>query len=462
MQQALMNSEDANHKIEPVKVPEGFDLAKLRADFPILDSEVNGQKLVYLDSGATAQKPVQVIERMREFLLHENATVRRGLYSLSAASTNAFDDARAKVQKFLNAKYPEEIIFTRGTTESINMIAKSFGEAFISEGDEIMISAMEHHANIVPWQMLCERTGAKLKIIPIKDNGELDLEEYKKLIGVNSANDSSRKSEGNISRLISKEAVNVELSQSTGDESKVKLLAITHISNVLGTVNPIKEMIELAHSQGITVLVDGAQATQHGKVDVQELDADFYAFSGHKVYGPTGIGVVYGKKDLLERIPPYHGGGEMIEKVSFAQTKYAPLPFKFEAGTPPIVEAIGLGESLDYIEALGFEKIKAYEQELLRYATAKAKQVEGLKIVGEASNKAGIVSFVFDDIEAFDIGTLINEYGVAMRVGHHCAQPLMERFAVTATARISLAFYNTQDDIDRFFDALAKVLSMLR
>lgn len=418
-------------KIEPVKIPEGFDIKAIRSDFPILDSMVGEageeKKLVYLDSGATAQKPVQVIERMRDFMLHENGTVRRGVYYLSTKSTKAFDATREKVRDFINAEKLEEIIFTRGTTESINLVAYSFGETFISEGDEIIISSIEHHANIVPWQLMAERKGAKLKVIPSNDKGELDLSAFKSMLN-----------------------------------PKVKIVSVIHVSNALGTVVPVKEICSIAHEQNIPVLVDGAQAIQHEDVDVQDIDADFYVFSGHKLYGPTGIGVLYGRKSLLEKMVPYHGGGEMIDKVTFEKTTFGQLPFKFEAGTPAIAEGVGLGEAIDYVNRIGLDKIKAYEQELLRYATQKAQQLEGLRIIGTADNKASILSFVFDDVEAFDIGTILNTFGVAIRVGHHCAQPVMDKYGVFATARVSLAFYNTQDDIDRFFEALEETLKIFR
>lgn len=411
---------------QPINMKCGFDIVCIRKDFPILDSIINGKKLVYLDNAATTQKPISVIERMCQFMLHENGTVRRGLYDLSIKSTQAFDEVREKIRQFINAERSEEIIFTRGTTESINLVASSYGQAFLRAGDEIIISEIEHHANIVPWQLLRDKIGIKLKIIPVDDNGELELNEYKELLG----------------------------------SPQAKFVAITHVSNALGTVNPVKEMIYEAHKHKIPVLVDGAQAVQHQRIDVQNLDADFYVFSGHKLYGPTGIGVLYGKKKYLDQMPPYHGGGEMIEKVTFEKTTFASIPYKFEAGTPPIIEVIGLGEAIDYVNKIGMDKISEYEKELLRYATEKALSIEGLRIIGTAKHKASIISMVFDCAEAFDIGTLLNEHGIAIRVGHHCAQPLMDRFGVSSTARMSLAFYNTQDDIDRFFVALEQVLGM--
>lgn len=405
-----------------------IDIKKIRGDFPILDTLVSGKSLIYLDSAATSMKPLSVINRMERFMREENSTVRRGVYNLSNFSTKAFDAVRGSLKNFINAKEASEIIFTRGCTESINLVADSFSRAFINSGDEILISAIEHHANIVPWQLACEKRGAELKVIPVKDNGELDFEAFKNLIS----------------------------------SSKVKILALTHVSNSLGTVNPIKKMIEIAHDHDVPVLIDAAQSVQHMRIDVQDLDIDFLVFSGHKLYGPTGIGVLYGKRKFLDAMPPYHGGGEMIDKVSFKKTTYAPLPFKFEAGTPPIVEVIGLGEAIKYIEEIGFSKIETYEKYLLDYATHKALEIEGLKIIGQAPSKASLISFVIEGVDSFDLGTLINEYGVAIRIGHHCAQPVMERFGIIATARISMAFYNTTEDLDRFFEALKSVLGILR
>ena len=406
-----------------------IDIKTIRKDFPILESEINGRKLVYLDSAATSQKPIPVIDRMADFMINENGTVRRGVYDLSVKSTQAFDEARKSIRSFLNAPREEEIIFTRGTTESINLVAHSLCHYLKSQGEfEILVSEIEHHANIVPWQINAELVGARIKVIPVLDNGELDQEEYKNLIS----------------------------------SGKIKVLAIGHVSNSLGTVNPIKEMIKLARDQGVITLVDGAQGVCHSTVDVQDLDCDFYAFSGHKLYGPTGIGVLYGRYNLLEKLPPYHGGGEMIETVSFEKTTYAKPPFKFEAGTPAIVEAIGLGEAIKYINKIGMGNIKIYEDYLLNYTNKKLSQIEGLRIIGEARDKASIISFVFDDIEAFDIGTMMNQYGVAIRTGHHCAQPVMKRFGLSSTARISLAMYNTEDDIDRAVDALQKVVEIFR
>lgn len=404
-----------------------LNISKIRKDFPILDSSINGKKLIYLDNAATTHKPLSTIDRMRDFMLYENGTVRRGLYDLSINSTKAFDEARITVQKFLNAKSPNEIVFTRGTTESINLVASSFSSAFIKEGDKILISGLEHHANLVPWQLQAEKIGAKILVIPVLDNGELDMDAFSVLIKT----------------------------------PNLKLLALTHISNSLGTINPVKEMIKAAHMEGVKVLIDGAQSAAHFKIDVQDLDADFFAFSAHKVFGPTGIGVLYGKYDLLANMPPYQGGGEMIEKVSFEKTTFTTPPHRFEAGTPAIVEAIGLANSLNYLENIGLDLISEYEHELLNYATQRMRDFPNLKIIGNAREKASLISFISNSAEAFDIGTLINEYGVAIRVGHHCAQPVMQRFQVSSTARVSFAFYNTLEEIDEFFTALNKVLEMI-
>lgn len=425
---------------------QSIDIKKIREDFPILDSEINGHKLVYLDNAATSQKPRSVINALQKFMLESNGTVRRGVYDLSVASTQEFDQARSKVQKFINARFSEEIIFTRGTTEAINLLAFSLCEAFkgvlspygtndnrksklaTSDEIEILVSAIEHHANIVPWQIHAARIGAKIKVIPVLDNGELDQNEFEKLI----------------------------------TDGKVKILALTHISNVLGTINPIKSMIQKAHANGVLVVIDGAQGVTHSIVDVQNLDADFYVFSGHKLYGPTGVGVLYGKKELLEDIPPYHGGGEMIDRVKLEATIYGPLPFKFEAGTPAIAEVIGLGHAIDYVSKLGMKNIIEYEKNLHENLETSLKAIPGLRIVGEAKEKASLTSFVFDDIEAFDIGTMLNQHGIAIRTGHHCAQPIMDRYDISATSRASIAFYNNQDDIDRFINALNQVIKIFR
>ena len=408
------------------KIPEKLDLAKIRKDFPILDSCINGKKLIYLDNAATTHKPLCTINRMRDFMLNENGTVRRGLYSLSINSTKTFDEARETVAKFINAKSSSEIVFTRGSTESINLVAHSFSSAFIKAGDSILISGLEHHANIVPWQLQAEKIGAKILVIPVLESGELDQEAFIELIKT----------------------------------PKLKILALTHISNSLGTINPIKEMIKAAHAEGVKVLIDGAQSAGHFKVNVQDLDADFFVFSGHKIFGPTGVGVLYGKYDLLEAMPPYQGGGEMIEKVTFEKTTFTTPPHRFEAGTPAIAEVIGLASSINYLENIGLDLIADYENELLSYANTNFRELKNINIIGNAKNKASLISFTSDLAEAFDIGTLINEYGVAVRVGHHCAQPVMQRFGVSSTARVSFAFYNTKEDIDSFFTALKKVLAI--
>jgi cysteine desulfurase/selenocysteine lyase len=409
------------------KIPAKLDLIKIRQDFPILDSSINGKKLIYLDNAATTHKPTCTINRIRDFMLNENGTVRRGLYSLSINSTKAFDEARERVAKFINAKSSSEIVFTRGSTESINLVAYSFSSAFIKAGDSILISGLEHHANIVPWQLQAEKIGAKILVIPVLENGELDQEAFTKLIKT----------------------------------PRLKILALTHISNSLGTINPIKEMIQAAHAEGVKVLIDGAQSAGHFKVDMQDLDADFFVFSGHKIFGPTGVGALYGKYDLLEIMPPYQGGGEMIEKVTFEKTTFTTPPHRFEAGTPAIAEVIGLASSINYLENIGLDLISDYENELLNYATARIREFKNINIIGNAKNKASLISFTSDIAEAFDIGTLINEYGVAIRVGHHCAQPVMQRFGLSSTARASFAFYNTKEDIDSFFTALEKVLAIL-
>ncbi len=427
-----------------------LDLKKIRADFPILDSVINGKPLSYLDSAATSQKPLSVIKRMEKFMREENATVRRGLYSLSARSTKAFDEVRNQVAKFINAASSDEIIFTRGATESINLVASSLSRILLKAGDEILVSELEHHANIVPWQIATSQISAEpsqraelahktntqaIRVIPVLDNGELDQNAFDKLIS----------------------------------SGRVKILALTHIANSTGSIIPVREMIAKAHKHGILVLIDGAQAIQHLRVDVQDLDADFYVFSGHKLYGPTGVGVLYGKRKLLEMMPPYHGGGEMIDRVSFEETTYGAIPYKFEAGTPPIAEVIGLGEAIKYIEEIGLENIHAHETELAEYALASLTEIEGLRVISntikgdfKAGKKASLISFVIDGVEAFDLGTLLNEHGIAIRVGHHCAQPVMKRYGVLASARVSVALYNTKEDIDRFITALKAVVRILK
>lgn len=405
---------------------ENFDIQKIRADFPLLKREVNGKPLVYLDNGATTQKPKVVIDAITNYYSDMNSNVHRGVHYLSQISTDAFELTRRKVQEFINAKEDFEIIITKGTTDSINLVASCYGKAFIHEGDEIIISAMEHHSNIVPWQMLCEEKGAVLRVIPMNEKGELNMEDYKNLLS-----------------------------------DKTKLVSVTYVSNSLGTINPIKEIIELAHAKNVPVFVDAAQAIQHIAIDVQELDVDFLAFSGHKMYAPTGVGVLYGKKDLLNAMPPYQGGGDMIKDVTFEKTTYNELPFKFEAGTPNIEAGICLAAAIDYINELGIDNIKAYEDDLLAYATAKIKDISGVRIIGEAAKKSSVLSFVVDGVHPYDIGVILDKLGIAVRTGHHCAQPVMDQFQIPGTVRASLALYNTKEDVDNFIAGLTRALNML-
>jgi len=391
----------------------GFDVNKIRQDFPILAEKIRGKDLVYLDNAATCQKPQAVIDSIVQLYSHDYANVHRGVHSLSVRSTDKFEAARSKVKSFINAASDKEIIFVRGATEAINLVAQTYGKANIKAGDEILITAMEHHSNIVPWQMLCEQTGAVLKVAPINHKGELIYSEFEQLLG-----------------------------------DKTKLVSVVHMSNALGTINPVKKIIAAAHAKGIPVLLDGAQAIPHMAVDVQDLDCDFYVFSGHKLYGPSGIGVFYGKQNLLEAMPPYQGGGDMIRKVTFEETEYNVLPYKFEAGTPAIADVIALGAAIDYLVAIGMDTIAAYEAELLDYATAKAKQIEGLTIIGEAEEKGAILSFTLNKIHPHDIGTMLDSLGIAIRAGHHCAMPVMDFYGVPATARASFAMYNTKQEID--------------
>jgi cysteine desulfurase/selenocysteine lyase len=396
-----------------------YDVEAVRADFPILSREVYGKPLVYLDNGASAQKPRAVIEAMRHVMEHEYANVHRGLHYLSNAATQAFEDAREKARAFLNAESTDEIIFTSGSTDALNLVASSYAAPLIEPGDEIVLSVMEHHSNIVPWHFLRERQGAVLKWVPVTDEGDLDMEAYEQLL-----------------------------------TPKTKIVAITHMSNVLGTVTPIKEIIRLAHARGIPVAVDGSQSAVHLDVDVRDLDADFYAVTGHKIYGPTGIGLLYGKRRLLASMRPYRGGGEMIREVSLDAVSYAALPHRFEAGTPAIVEAIGLGAALDYVRGTGRERIAAHEASLLDHATRRLSEIEDLRIIGTSRTKGGIISFVMGAAHAHDIATIIDRAGIAVRAGHHCAQPLMERFGVAATARASFGMYTTHEEIDRLAEAL--------
>jgi len=401
----------------------GLDLARIRAEFPILRQRVHGKPLVYLDNAASAQRPKAVIDAISECYSTYYANIHRGVHLLSERSTAAYEGAREKVRAFLNAASVQEIIFTRNTTESINLVASSFGGSTVQAGDEIVITGMEHHSNIVPWQLLCERTGARLKVAPFTDAGELILDEYERLL----------------------------------DSGRVKLAAFVHLSNALGTLNPVKRMIELAHARGIPTLVDGAQSIPHVAVDVCALDCEFYAFSSHKIYGPSGVGVLYGKQALLEAMPPYQGGGDMIRLVTFEKTEYADLPNKFEAGTPNIAGVIGLGAALDWVNAIGLDVVAAHEHELLDYATAQLQEIPGLKIMGTARDKAALAAFTIQGIHPHDIGTILDREGVAIRAGHHCAQPVMQRYGVPATARASFAVYNTRDEVDALVKALWKV-----
>ena len=400
----------------------GFDVESIREDFPVLKQTIHGKPLVYLDNAATAQKPYAVIEAIRKFHEVDCANIHRGVHELSQRSTAAYELTRAKMKRFLNARSKSELIFVRGTTEGINLVASSWGHKNVREGDEIIISAMEHHSNIGPWQMLCESTGATLRVIPINDRGELVMEAYEKLLN-----------------------------------PRTKMVAVTHVSNALGTINPVAEIISMAHRAGALALIDGAQAAPHLKVDVQALDADFYAISGHKMVGPTGIGILYGKSKLLNAMPPYQGGGDMIKTVTLEKTTYADLPYKFEAGTPNIAGGIGLGAAVDYLNHIGLDRIAAYEHELLVYGTQALEQIPGLRMIGTAREKAAVLSFVIEGIHPHDIGTVLDRMGIAVRTGHHCAQPVMDRFGVPATTRASLAFYNTVQEIDALVAGLRKV-----
>lgn len=413
--------------INKTGIPIAIGIEKIRADFPILSRKVNGKPLIYFDNGATAQKPQSVIEAIDKYYKIQNANIHRGVHTLSQEITIEYEKARSTIQKHLNAKHAHEIIFTKGTTESINLVATSFGKKYISKGDEIIISMMEHHSNILPWQMLCEEKGAVLKVIPINDSGELRMEEYKKLLS-----------------------------------DKTKIVAITHVSNTLGTINPVKEIIKIAHSKNIPVLLDGAQAVPHSAVDVQELDADFYAFSGHKLFGPTGTGVLYGKEKWLNEMPPYQVGGGTIKTVTFEKTEYADLPLKFEAGTPHIEGGVGLAKAIDYVNGIGLDKIAVYEHELLVYATTAIQKIKGVKIIGTATKKASVLSFVVEGLHAFDIGTILDQLGIAIRTGHHCTQPLMQHYGIKGTIRASFAFYNTKQEVDEFIKGVERAIKMLK
>jgi cysteine desulfurase/selenocysteine lyase len=402
-----------------------LDSNKIRADFPILQQKVHGKPLVYFDNAATNQKPQCVIDTIANYYSNENSNIHRGVHSLSQKATLAFENARETVKIFINANSSSEIIFTRGTTESINLVAQSFGKKFINQGDEVIISAMEHHSNIVPWQMICEEKGAILKVIPFFENGELNMKAFEDLLS-----------------------------------EKTKIIAVTHVSNALGTINPIKEIISKAHEYNIPVLIDGAQGIAHSPVDVQDLDCDFYCFSGHKIYAPMGIGVLYGKAKWLDAMPPYHGGGEMIKVVTFEKTTYNDLPFKFEAGTPNVGDVLALETALNYVSELGIENISKYEDDLLQYATNEVSKIDGIRIYGTAKHKSAVLSFLIGNIHPFDAGTIIDHFGVAVRTGHHCAQPLMDIYKIQGTIRASFAFYNTKAEIDVLITAVKKVKEM--
>lgn len=408
-----------------VKKMSNWDVEKVRKDFPVLSQSVNGKPLVYLDNGASAQVPQSVIDRTSKYLAEEHSNIHRGVHYLSQHATTAYEAAREKVKRFINAPDVKECIFVRGTTEGINLVAHSYGKAFIGEGDEILISQMEHHSNIVPWQVVAEERGAKIRVIPMNDRGELIIEEYENLLN-----------------------------------ERTKVVAVSHVSNSLGTVNPVKEMIATAHKFGVPVCVDAAQSVPHFPVDVQDLDADFFVFSGHKMFAPTGSGIVYGKRKWLDKMPPYQTGGGMIRTVTMEKSTYAPIPEKFEAGTPAIAAGIGLGAAIDYINALDFEAAAAHEHSLLEYATERLSDIPGVKIIGTAANKASVLSFTIEGVHPHDIGTILDQDGIAVRAGHHCAQPVMQFFDVPATARASFAFYNTREEVDKLAEAVQKVIDV--
>lgn len=412
------------HQVSRAKAsaPPVVDLQRIRADFPILRRRSNGKPLVYLDNAATSQKPQSVIDTLTRYYQAENANIHRGVYELSQHATLAYERARAKVQRFVNAAEPHEVVFVRSATEAINLVAHSYGRSHLQAGDEVIVSAMEHHSNLVPWQLVCEATGAHLRVIPMTDAGELVLEEYERLFSENT-----------------------------------KLVALVHVSNSLGTINPVKQMVETAHANGVPVMVDGAQGAPHLPIDVRDLECDFYALSGHKMFGPTGIGALYGKAALLDAMPPYQGGGEMIRSVRFEKTTYAQAPAKFEAGTPHIAGAIGLGAAVDYLHNLPWDWIQAHECDLLTYATESLASIRGVRLIGTAREKASVVSFVLEGVHAHDIGTILDQEGIAVRTGHHCTQPVMERLGIPATARASFAFYNTREEVDALVEGVLKV-----
>ena len=411
--------------MEAAKPTGNWDVEKIRKDFPVLSQTVNDKPLVYLDNAASSQVPQSVIDRTSKYLAEEHSNIHRGVHYLSQHATTAYEAAREKVKRFINAPDVSCCIFVRGTTEGINLVASSYGKKFISEGDEIIISGMEHHSNIVPWQMAAEELGAKIRVIPLNDRGELVIEEYERLLN-----------------------------------ERTKIVAVAHVSNALGTINPVKEMIATAHKFGVPVCVDAAQSVPHFPVDVQDIDADFYVFSGHKMYGPTGSGIVYGKREWLDKMPPYQTGGSQIRTVTFEKTTYAPLPAKFEAGTPAIAAGIGLGAAIDYINAIDFEAAAAYEHELLEYATSRLADIPDVKIIGTGASKASVLSFTIENIHPHDIGTILDQEGIAVRAGHHCAQPVMQFFDVPATARASFAFYNTKEEADKLADSIQKVIEV--
>ena len=427
----ITSTQVKNNKVETLEEENtiavmALDPNKIRADFPILDQEVNGYPLVYLDNGASSQKPKAVIDTISKYYEHEHSNIHRGVHTLSGKATEKYELVRGKVRKLINAAHEHEIIFTRGTTESINLLASSLGRSAISEGDEIIVSELEHHSNIVPWQLLCEKSGAKLKVIPVDDNGNLELGAYDELLN-----------------------------------DKTRIVSVAHVSNTLGTVLPLKEIVEKAHDQGALVVIDGAQAVPHMSVDVQDLNCDFYCFSSHKMFGPTGVGVLYGKEDLLNELPPYHGGGNMISRVTFEKTEYNELPHKFEAGTPNIAGGMGLGAAIDYIEALGYENIEAYESDLLSYALEKLKGIEGLRLIGEPEEQACVISFLLGEHHPSDVGAILDRQGIAVRTGHHCTQPLMDRYGIAGTVRASFSFYNTKEEVDILVAGIEKARSML-
>jgi cysteine desulfurase/selenocysteine lyase len=409
--------------IQAVQPP--FDLARIRADFPILKLTVNGKPLAYLDNAASAQMPQQVIDRLVQYQTREHSNIHRAVHYLSETATAAYEGARGKIRAFINAREEREVIYTRGATDAVNLVMHGYGRKFLAEGDEVIVSQLEHHSNIVPWQMLCEEKGCKLRVIPCDDRGVLLLDEYARLLN-----------------------------------DRTRLVAITHVSNALGTVNPVKEMIATAHARGVPVLIDGAQAAPHLEVDVQDLDCDFYCFSAHKLCGPTGIGILYGKAGMLEKMQPYQGGGDMILSVTFEKTRYNVIPHKFEAGTPPIAAAIGLGATVEYLGGIGMRNIAAWEHELLAYATEQVTRMPGVRIIGTAPHKAAVLSFAVDGVHPHDVGTVLNEEGVAVRTGHHCAQPVMQRFGVPATARASFSFYNTLEEVDQLVAGIRRVQKM--